>query len=310
MYIPFCFIHEMSGADMDNPGIGSPAYGKSFAFGIGLNVIYVFVELFYGISIDSSALIADAGHNASDVVSLMLAWGAIVLAKKRPFGKYTYGLRKTTILSAIINGVLIVIAAGFILGETIKKLEHPVELPGNIIMIVAGVGILVNTGTALLFLKGKKKDLNIQGTFLHMASDAAVSAGVLIGGFIMKETGRYWVDPLLGFIIVAVIVFSATGLLIDSFKLSVDAVPKDIDLVKVKNFLQRLDGVRQVHDLHVWALSTTENCLTAHLVVPDGCDDDFLFFVREKLKKEFNINHSTLQVQSSFVEDEYHDHPV
>ncbi len=290
--------------------VHSPDYNNSFAIGIFLNIVYVFVEIFYGLSVNSSALLADAGHNASDVVSLFLAWGAISLAKKRPFGKYTYGLRKTTILASTINGVLIIAAAGFILSETLQKLKHPVALPGNIIMVVAGVGILVNTITALLFLKGQKADLNIKGTFLHMASDAAVSFGVLAGGYIIKETGKYWIDPLLSFIIVAVILLSAVGLLIDSFKLSVDAVPKEIDIKKVKVFLEKMEGVKQVHDLHIWALSTTETALTAHLVVPEGCDDIFLYHVRETLKEKFNIRHSTLQIQSSFVDDEYQYHPV
>lgn len=294
------------------PGVSpqTPEYGTAFAFGIGLNILYVIVEVFYGMAINSTALIADAGHNASDVISLVLSWAAICLAKKRPFGKYTYGLRKTTILAASINGVLIVGAAGFILNETIQRLKHPVELSGDIIMVVAGIGILVNTGTALLFIRGQKSDLNIKGTFLHMAADAAVSVGVLAGGFIMKHTGLFWIDPLLSFIIVAVILFSASGLLADSFKLSVDAVPKNIDLEKVKRFLLQTEGVKQVHDLHIWALSTTENCLTAHLVVPEGCDDAFLYEIRGKLLEEFNIVHSTLQIQSSFVENEYEYHPV
>jgi cobalt-zinc-cadmium efflux system protein len=302
----------MRRSEIGQPGVSprTPEYGKAFAFGIGLNIIYVFIEIFYGLAINSSALIADAGHNASDVISMILAWAAIRLAKKRPFGKYTYGLRKTTILAATVNGVLISVAAGFILSETIQKLNHPVELSGDIIMVVAGIGIMVNTGTALLFIRGKKSDLNIKGTFLHMAADAAVSAGVLAGGFIMKQTGLFWIDPLLSFIIVAVILFSAFGLLIDSFKLSVDAVPNSIDLEKVKHFLQKVEGVKQVHDLHIWALSTTENCLTAHLVVPDGCDDEFLYKIRGKLLEEFNIVHSTLQIQSSFVHNEYDYHPV
>lgn len=288
----------------------TPAYGWLFGIGISLNVLYVVVELVYGLAINSSSLLADAGHNASDVVSLCLSFGAICLAKKRPFGKYTYGLRKTTILASITNGILIVGAAGFILSEAIQRIKNPVELPGNIIMLVAGIGILVNTGTALLFIKSKKADLNIKGTFLHMISDAAVSAGVLAGGFIIKHTGMYWIDPLLSFVIVAVILIGATSLLMDAFKLSVDAVPNEIDIKKVKAFLENMDGVIQVHDLHVWALSTTENALTAHLVIPEGCNDAYLYDIRKKLQETFNISHSTLQVQSSFVDDEYVYHPV
>lgn len=285
-------------------------YGAGFAIGIGLNVIYVVVEIIYGLKVNSSALLADAGHNASDVLSLVLSWLAIYLATKRPFGKYTYGLRKTTILAAAINGILIILAGALILSETVQKLRYPVEIPGDIIMKVAGVGIVVNTITALLFIKGQKNDLNIKGAFLHMAADAAVSTGVLVGGFIIKHTGAYWIDSLLSFIIVAVIFLSAKALLVDSFKLSVDAVPKEIDLEKVRYFLCRMEGVKQVHDLHIWAISTTETCLTAHLVIPEGCDDAFLYHIREMLFKEFKITHSTLQVQSSFVENEYEYHPV
>lgn len=292
--------------------IGTPPaeYGKSFAFGIGLNILYVVVELGYGLSVNSTALIADAGHNVSDVIALVLSWGAICLAKRRPFGNYTYGFRKTTILAATTNGALIVVAAGLILSKTIQELQYPRELPGHTIMFVAAIGIVVNMGTALLFMKGKKSDLNIQGTYLHMAADAVVSAGVLAGGFIITKTEMYWIDPLISFIIVAVILFSAIKLLTDSFKLSVDAVPNNIDIDKVKQSLLKFKGVIQVHDLHVWALSTTETCLTAHLVVPDGADDCFLFHIRKMLKEKFDIYHSTLQVQSSFVENEYEYHPV
>lgn len=290
--------------------ISAPSHQTAFVIGITLNIVYVAVELFYGFAINSSALLADAGHNASDVLSLFLSYGAICLARKRPFGKFTYGLRKTTILASAINGILIVGAAGFILGSTIQKIKHPVDLRGDIIMVVAGIGILVNTATALLFIKKKNTDLNIKGTYLHMTSDAAVSAGVLAGGFIIEKTSMFWIDPLLSFIIVVVILLSVIGLLIDSFKLSVDAVPKEIDIDKVRAFLERMRGVNQVHDLHVWALSTTENALTAHLVIPGGCNDNFLLYIRNELHKKFNINHSTLQVQSSFVEDEYVIHPV
>lgn len=279
-------------------------YAKSFAVGIALNVIYVAVELFYGLSINSSALVADAGHNASDVLSLVIAWVAIILAKLRPFGKYTYGLSKTTILAAVINGTLILVAALFILWDALKRINNPVPLPGNIIMIVAGIGILVNALTALFFMKGKKNDLNIKGTFVHMTADAAVSGGVLAGGLIIKQTGAYWVDPLLSFIIVAVILWSAAGLLKDSFKLSVDAVPKDVNLEEVKSFLTNTEGVMEVHDLHIWALSTTETALTAHLVMPYGYDDNIIFRLREQLHEKFNIDYSTLQIENQVKNDE------
>lgn len=286
------------------------SYGKAFGIGIGLNVIYVAVEAFYGLSVDSSALLADAGHNASDVISLVLAWAATWVAEKKPSGKYTYGLRKTTVMASLINGILIIGAAGLILWDAIRKLQNPVEIPGNVIMIVAAVGIVINTGTALLFMKGQKDDLNIRGAFLHMAADAAVTVGVLLGGLIMKYTGAYWVDPVLSFIIVAVILYSAWGLLSDSVRLAVDAVPKDIDLDEVQRFLEGLKGVKDVHDLHVWALSTTETALTAHLVVPGGHEDQFIFDVRHQLQEKFDIDHSTLQIEQSFADEEYRHHKV
>lgn len=282
-------------------------FGKAFAIGIILNTLYVAVEAFYGLTINSSALLADAGHNASDVLSLVLAWAAMWVAKKAPSGKYTYGLRKTTILASMVNGLLIVGASGFILWDAVGKFQSPVEIPGTTLMIVAGIGVLVNTGTALLFMKGQH-DLNIKGAFLHMAADAAVTVGVLIGGLTMKLTGAYWVDPVLSLIIVGVILYSAWGLLSDSVRLALDAVPKQIDLDEVQRFLQGLEGVEEVHDLHIWALSTTETALTAHLVMPDGCDDPYIFRIRDMLHEEFDIDHSTLQIEKTFADEEYRDH--
>ncbi|MGB8706105.1 MAG: cation diffusion facilitator family transporter [Gillisia sp.] len=275
-------------------------HGKAFAIGIGLNVLYVGVEVFYGFSVDSSALLADAGHNTSDVLSLILAWAATWAASKKPSGNYTYGLRKTTIMASLINGILIFGAAGIIAYDAILKLKNPVEVPGNVIMIVAGIGIVINTVTALLFMKGKKDDLNIKGAFLHMAADAGVSLGVVIGGLIIKLTGITWIDPLLSLVIVAVILYSGWGLLRDSVKLALDAVPEDIDIKEVNDFLHSVEGVEEVHDLHIWAMSTTETALTAHLVIPEGLDDDFLMKIREELHDKFEINHTTLQVENTF----------
>jgi len=283
-------------------------YGKTFAIGIGLNVAFVIVEVFYGLSVDSSALLADAGHNTSDVFSLILAWAATWVAQKRPSGKYTYGWRKTTIHASLINGVLIIAAAGLITWEAIHKLQDPVAIPGDVIMIVAGIGVVINTITALLFMRGQRKDLNIKGAFLHMAADAAVSVGVVLGGLIIQRTGAYWVDPALSFLIVAVIVYSAWGLLRDSVDLALDAVPKNIDIDEVKAFLEGIDRIAEVHDLHVWALSTTETALTAHLVVPDGHDDPFIFELRRRLHDHFDIDHCTLQIERTFADEEYREH--
>ncbi len=285
-------------------------YGTAFAIGIGLNVAFVIVEVIYGLSANSSALLADAGHNASDVFSLILAWAATWAAQKRPSGKYTYGLRKTTIHASLINGVLIFTAAGLITWEAINKLQDPVAVPGNVIMIVAGIGVVINTVTALLFMKGQQKDLNIKGAFLHMAADAAVSIGVVIGGLLIKQTGAYWIDPALSFIIVIVILYSAWGLLRDSVNLALDAVPRDIDLDEVKKFLENIEGVEEVHDLHVWALSTTETALTAHLVVPGDHDDHFIFEVRQQLHDRFDIDHTTLQIEQTFEDEEYRNYKM
>ncbi len=280
-------------------------YGKAFGIGIALNTIYVVVEIVYGFIANSSALLADAGHNASDVFSLILAWIAIKIATKKPSKRYTYGLRKTTILASLFNGILIVVAAGFIAYEAIDKFQKPSPVAGNIVMIVAGIGLIVNTGTALLFWKGQKGDLNVRGAFLHMAADALVTLGVLLGGLAIKYTGLEWIDPVLSLIIVVVILYSAWGLLRDSLEIAVDAVPRNIDIDEVEEFLNNLKGVEEVHDLHIWAMSTSETSLSAHLVVPNGCQDQFLYDIREKLHAQFEITHTTLQIENEFGDEEY-----
>lgn len=284
---------------------GVKNYGKAFAIGIGLNILYVLVEAFYGFSVNSSALLADAGHNTSDVLSLGLAWAATWASGKRPSGDYTFGLRKTTIMASLVNGVLIMAAGGIIVYDAIRKLQNPVEIPGNIIMIVAGIGIVINTVTALLFMKGQKGDLNIKGAFLHMAADAGVSVGVVIGGFLIKKTGITWIDPILSFVIVAVIAYSAWGLLSDSVKLALDAVPAHIEIDEVEQFLKSKKGVEEVHDLHIWAMSTTETALTAHLIMPQGQSDEFLYRLREELHDKFEIGHTTIQVEKAWGDKEY-----
>jgi cobalt-zinc-cadmium efflux system protein len=285
-------------------------YGKAFALGVGLNVIYVGVEVTYGLSVNSSALLADAGHNASDILSLLLAWGAIWVAQWKPSGKYTYGLRKSTILASMINGMLILLAAGLITGEAVQKIQNPVEIPGNVIITVAGIGVVINAVTALLFIKDQKRDLNIKGAFLHMAADTGVSLGVVIGGLVIKYFDYYWIDPMLSFIIAGVIIYSVWGLLADSVNLAVDAVPKEIDLKQVTSFFEQMPKVAEVHDLHVWAISTTETGLTAHLVVPGGHTDQFIFEIQKKLRKKFDIDHATLQIEQSYKDDEYRNNMV
>ena len=275
-------------------------YNKAFLVGILLNVLYILVEVFYGLLINSMALLADAGHNLSDVLGLLLAWGAAYLAKTASSKKRTYGLRKSTILAALFNAILLMIAVGAISIEAIRKFISPQPVQGLTMMVVAGVGVLINAITAALFMRGREKDLNIKGAFLHMAADAGVSLGVVIAGFIIYSTGWLWVDPAISLLIVLVITIGTWGLLKDSFYLSMDAVPKDIDFQDVENYLNGINGVTEVHDLHIWAMSTTETALTAHLVIPDETKDDyFLKKICDDLHSKFGIEHSTIQTEKS-----------
>lgn len=289
----------MSDGHHHSHGVNPRQWGRAFAIGIGLNAAFVMVEVVFGLRSQSSALLADAGHNASDVLSLVFAWAAIWIAAKRPAGRYTYGLRRTTILASILNGVLILVAVGFIAWDAFEKLQKPVEVTGSTIIVVAAIGTIVNTLTALLFMRGQKEDLNIKGAFLHMAADAAVSLGVVVAGLVILQTGAYWIDPVISLVIVAVIVIGTWGLLRDSVDLALDAVPKDVDLDEIRKYLRSLDGVEEVHDLHVWGLSTTETALTAHLVAPEGKDDRFIFSVRSELHERFGVHHATLQLETS-----------
>jgi cobalt-zinc-cadmium efflux system protein len=290
----------MSDHSHSHPNISSQNFNKAFGIGIILNVAYIVVEVVYGIIINSMALLADAGHNFSDVLGLLLAWGAAYLAKTAATEKRTYGLRKSTILAAFFNAIILMIAVGAITIEAVRKLIYPEPVQGSTIMIVAGMGFLINAITALLFMKGREKDLNIKGAFLHMAADAGVSLGVVLAGLLIIYTNWLWIDPVMSLIIVLVITIGTWGLLKDSFHLSMDAVPKGIDLKEVGNYLKSVNGVKEVHDLHIWAMSTTEIALTAHLVIPNATKDDF--FLKEicgQLQKRFGIWHSTIQIEKS-----------
>lgn len=279
-------------------------YGKSFALGIGLNIAYIVVEVVYGLMIDSSALLADAGHNTSDVFSLIFAWFAMSLAQKRPSRKYTYGLRRSTILVSILNALMLFGAAGLIGWEAWQKLYDPVEVAGQTVMIVAGVGIVINTGTALLFMKGQKEDLNIKGAFLHMAADAGVSAGVVISGLLIYQTGEMWIDPVTSFIILIVIVYSTWSLFTDSIDLALDAVPESIDIEEVEQYFHKKPEIQSYHDLHIWAMSTTENALSVHLVLKPQADTDaFLKEVKKELRVRFDIDYSTVQTEVTDMKD-------
>lgn len=273
-------------------------YNFIFFFGISLNLIFVAAEATYGVLSNSMSLVADAGHNFSDVVGLVLAWVAFWLAKKKPTARFTYGLKKSSILSALLNAVILLIAVGAIMWEAIHRFFNPVEVQSATVMIVATIGILINTGTALLFLKDRDHDINIRGAFLHMAADALISLGVVISAFIIGYTNWQWVDPFTSIVISLIIIMGTWQLLKDSVSMSMDAVPNGIDPEKVKVFLNSVDGVREVHDLHIWAMSTTETALTAHLVIqsPD-LENKILKKITEELKEKFKIHHPTLQLE-------------
>jgi cobalt-zinc-cadmium efflux system protein len=280
------------------------SYDRAFAFGIGLNIVFVIIEVFFGLMANSSALLADAGHNAGDVLGLIFAWTAAKLATKKPRGKYTYGLRKTTILVSILNALLLFGAVLAIGWDALGKLHNPQPVGGKQVIIVAGIGVIINTITALLFVKGQKEDLNIRGAFLHMAADAAVSLGVVVAGILILITGSYWIDPVMSFVIIAVILWGTWQLFSDAVNLALDAVPKNIDIEKVRHFIESKKGVKDLHDLHVWALSTTQVALTAHLVMPEGSSDKFIDELNQELKKEFNIIHSTFQIERKIRESQ------
>lgn len=275
-----------------------PNYNRAFAVGVGLNIAFVLVEVFYGLVADSLALLTDAGHNLSDVLGLLLAWGAAALAAKQPSLRRTYGWSRATILASLLSGLLLFAAVGAIAWEAVGRFAQPVVPEGKTMMIVAGIGVVINTVTALFFFSGKDRDLNIRGAYLHMAADAAVSLGVVISGAVILSYGLAWVDPMISLVIAAVIFISTWGLLRDSANLAVDAVPRGVDPRAVREYLGTQPGVADLHDLHIWAMSTTDTALTAHLVMPaTPPDDTFLQGVTEGLRKRFGINHATIQVE-------------
>jgi len=273
------------------------SYHGAFAIGIGLNVGFVAVEAFYGWKVDSLALLADAGHNLSDVIGLVLAWGGALAGRLRPDARHTYGWKRASILAAFVNALLLLVAMGSLAWEAVHRLPSPQPVEGVTIMAVAGIGIFVNTATALLFMRGRESDLNIRGAFLHMAADALVSAGVVVAGGLALWFGWNWLDPVMSLVIAAVIVIGTWSLFRQSLHLLFDGVPDNVDLHAVRALLQGLPGVAQVYDLHVWAMGTSETALTAHLVMPGGGGDDaFLKHATDKLHEHFEIRHVTLQV--------------
>jgi cobalt-zinc-cadmium efflux system protein len=277
---------------------GQTDYGKAFAIGIILNLAFVIVEFTYGKISNSLSLVADAGHNLSDVLGLALAWGAVILARRLPTVNRTYGFRRSSILAALINAITILIAVGAVAWEAVQRFFEPEPIAGVTVMIVAGIGILINGATAYLFASGRKGDLNIRGAFIHMASDALVSVGVVITGGIIVATGWLWLDPLVSLLISVVIVYGTWGLLRDSFNLALDAVPEGIDMEEVTKYLETLPTCVNVHDLHVWAMSTTETALTAHIVVNQPTyNDAMLSKISKELHNKFGIEHATLQTE-------------
>lgn len=279
-------------------------FDRAFAIGIVLNLGFVIAEATYGFIANSLALMADAGHNFSDVVGLVLAWGAVWLSRKKPNNRYTYGLRRSSILSALLNAVLLLIAVGGILWEAIRRFWSPTEVQTGTMMAVAFAGILINGFTAFLFMSGRKEDINIRGAYLHMAADALVSVGVVIAGFIILKTEWMWIDPAISIAIAVIITLGTWGLLKESLNLAMDAVPNGIHLPDVRKYFHQLTGVSEVHDLHVWAMSTTENALTVHLVMDKQHHTDaFLAKISKELKDNFKIDHPTIQVESGDVEN-------
>ncbi|AXS83089.1 MULTISPECIES: cation diffusion facilitator family transporter [Marinobacter] len=271
-------------------------HNRSFAIAVILNTLFVVIEAVYGVLSGSLALIADAGHNLSDVMGLIMAWVASWLASRAATHSKTYGLKKTTILAALFNALILIAAVGGITWEAIQRLTNPAGVAGLTVVVVAGIGVLINGATMMLFVKGQKGDINIRGAFLHMAADTAVSVGVVISGIVLMYTSLTWIDPVVSLVIAAVIFLGTWQLLKDSVNLAVDAVPKGIDPAAVRECLESLPGVHSAHHLHIWALSTTENALTVHLVKPDPLGDDRIINDASAiLAEEFNIQHTTIQ---------------
>ncbi len=283
----------------------SPAnHNVAFFVGIGLNTLFVIVEVVAGLLNNSMSLLTDAGHNLSDVASLVLSLIAFRLAKKKSTEKFTYGYKKTTVLAALFNAVFLLVAIGILGFESVRRLLHPESVKGDIIAWVAAAGIFINVITALMFFKNRKTDLNIKSAYLHMMSDALVSLGVVAGGILIVYTGWYWVDPVIGLVIMIVILIGTWSLLTDSFKMSVDAVPPDIDMNEIKKVIISQPDILEVHHVHIWALSTTENALTAHISLNESLNFDEKVGLVKILKHELmhhNINHSTIEIETELT---------
>ncbi len=276
-----------------------PGSNRAFAIGVTLNISFVVIETVFGLWDNSLALLADAGHNFGDVIGLVLAWGAMRLALRKPSKRFTYGLGGSTILAALANAMLLILATGAISWEAAQRLVHPEAVGGATVIWVAMAGVLINGATALLFMRGSEHDLNLRGAYLHMAADAAVSLGVVGAGVLMYYFGWAWLDSAVSIVIAAVILWSTWGLLRESIQLALQAVPAGVDAVAVKKYLGSLPGVSEVHDLHIWGMSTTETALTAHLVMPAGHPgDEFFAGIARELLTRFRIGHPTVQIET------------
>src|SRR6186713_557637 len=288
--------HHHHGLGHHHHPVNLKEVNRAFVIGIVLNFAFVLIEAFVGLSIHSLSLISDAGHNLADVASLAMSLIAIRLVKVKPNERYTYGYKKTTILVALLNGSILLLSIGAIGYEAIHRLMTPEPLPGKTISIVAAIGIVINALTAMLFFRNKDSDLNIRSAWLHLLSDAIVSAGLVIGGIVIYYTNLYWIDTALSLVVAIIILFSTWQLLKDSLRLSLDGVPEGIEIKKIKANIDRITGVKDFHHIHIWALSTTENALTAHLVVPPNSDMKFIEDLKHKIKHELlhqNIQHAT-----------------
>ena len=296
--------HDDHGDDHDHDhdhgahGHAPASYGKAFAIGLVLNLSFVVAEWIFGVSANSLALMADAAHNLGDVIALLLAWMAIGLAKRAPSARFTYGLRGSSILAALLNAAALMLITGGLGWEALRRISNPSPVEGSVVIWVALVGVAVNGFTAWLFMQGGKKDLNLRGVYLHMAGDAAVSLAVAVAGAVVLYTGWFWLDPALTLLVSAVILWSSWGLLRQSLGLALQAVPEGIEQPAVRECLASLPGVADVHDVHVWAMSTSENAMTAHLVIPGRHPgDEFLRTAAALLEERFGIHHATLQIE-------------
>ncbi|HET6227350.1 MAG TPA: cation diffusion facilitator family transporter [Bacteroidia bacterium] len=280
---------------------------RAFIIGIGLNMAFVVIECIAGFYTHSLALLSDAGHNLSDVAMLGLSLFAFQIAKRKATSRYTYGFHRGTILASLANAVILLIAVGSIGWEAIQRFITPVQTQGSTISIVAGIGIVINATSALLFFKDKETDLNVKGAYLHLALDALVSAGVVIAGLIITYTHASWIDPLISLVIMIVVIYSTWGLLKESLKLSLDAVPKSIHLEEVKNEILKTKGIKSIHHIHIWAMSTTKNAMTAHLILERNLDEEQIIAIKHSVKhalEHLNIQHVTLETELEYCQEE------